>query len=191
MGFKEKKNRHSIWFCECDCGKTTTVRAHNLISGHTKSCGCFRKDKVKSTRITHGMCNHPLYTVHRNMMNRCYNPNNIAFPNYGARGIRVCERWKKFENFVGDMLSKWKPELTIDRIDVDGNYEPSNCRWATREIQQQNQRTTKLNARDVKEIRILHKEEPNLLNKDIAQRYNVSNTTISFILNNRTWKNIQ
>lgn len=118
-----------LWNCECVCGNTIVVRADSLKSGQT-SCGCFRKEVVKDTNTKHGLRKHPLYQVWANMKDRCYNIKCKYYPNYGSRGITICDRWKdSFENFYNDVVEGYEEGLQLDRIDNDGNYEPNNVRW--------------------------------------------------------------
>lgn len=143
---KSHTNAHKevVWECLCDCGKTTFVTAHNLVSGHTRSCGCLAIERAKEANTTHGETGNKLYRAYSNMMTRCYNPKYKFYRAYGGRGISVCEEWRGehgYENF-----SAWAKQngydrsLTLDRINVDGEYSPQNCRWATMK-QQQNNRT--------------------------------------------------
>lgn len=134
------------WMCRCDCGIEKTVDGHSLARGRTKSCGCLnaetRKRLLTERATTHGGCYTRLYHIWAHMKYRCYNPNDAKYKDYGGRGITVCSEWLAgFENFRGWALSSgYSDNLSLDRIDVDGNYEPSNCRWATWRTQRMNQR---------------------------------------------------
>ncbi len=121
------------WKCKCDCGEEKIIRGTSLKNGYTRSCGCYNKDVHR----THGMEKTKVYAVWAGMKQRCQNPKHRAYHNYGGRGITVCERWQKFENFYADMGD---PTGVIDRIDNDGNYEPENCRWTDWSTSNKNQR---------------------------------------------------
>lgn len=149
------KSYNKQWICQCECGKLATISGGNLRSGGTISCGCFRRaDSAKRLKRDRPALKHgdtvsrktPEYICWNNMRCRCYRPDNKQFTDYGGRGISVCSRWLEFKNFLADMGRKPSPQHSIDRIDVDGNYEPSNCRWATRSEQARNTRWRKMNA---------------------------------------------
>lgn len=135
------KNPLTQWNCVCDCGEARLVGTMNLVRGRAKSCGCLHKEIVGKNSIRHGLHNSGAYKSWHAMLGRCQNKTNGAFPNYGGRGVVVCERWKSFENFYADMGER--PEgKTLDRFpNSNGDYEPGNCRWATKEEQDNNKRT--------------------------------------------------
>jgi len=143
----ERKNRHVFWHCRCDCGNEVVVRTDCLISGNTTSCGCYRKGCVAERNTTHGMAGkeHPVYNTWASMLQRCENPNDPGYKRYGGRGITVCDEWHDPVVFINWALANgWRKGLTLDRIDNDGNYEPDNCRWATRKEQARNKRNNRL-----------------------------------------------
>lgn len=131
-------NSHSKWLCQCDCGNKVTVTSVNLKNGHTQSCGCLNLDN----HTKHGGRHTRLYKIWIGMKTRCYNKKAKQYENYGGRGITICEEWKndfiKFRDWA--IKNGYENNLTLDRIDVNGNYEPHNCRWATTKQQQNNKR---------------------------------------------------
>lgn len=135
-----KKGR--MWLCLCACGKTKEVCSAYLRSGDTKSCGCLEYENQRFGSILHGKAKGtmraPEYTAWASAKGRCYNPKNKKYPAYGGRGVKMCERWRDdFGEFYKDMGPRPKGH-TLDRINVDGDYEPTNCRWATWEVQRRN-----------------------------------------------------
>lgn len=130
------KNRKSYWLCECDCGNEHIVRSDSLKCGNVKSCGCLN---MEAKSIKHGEWGTKLYFVWAGMKQRCTNPKQKHYDRYGGRGISVCEEWQTYEPFHKWAINAgYKEGLTIDRINNDGNYEPSNCRWVTIAEQQKN-----------------------------------------------------
>ena len=130
------------WLCRCQCGNERAVASYDLRNGLSKSCGCRKSEITRASKTTHGGKGTREYSTWRNMKNRCYNKNIRSYKHYGERGIEVCERWRNsFPNFLEDM-GKCPDLHTMDRIDVNGHYEPSNCLWVTDNIQRLNTRRT-------------------------------------------------
>lgn len=153
--------------CRCDCGTERDVDCTNLRQAQTKSCGCYDLE----LKTPHGKTNTPIWTSWQHMMTRCANPNNEGFADYGGRGIKVCERWSDFRNFMADMGER-PPGTSLDRIDVNGHYEPGNCRWATRYQQSANvRRTTYVEWRGEKRLLIELAREFGIPYSTIRKRY--------------------
>jgi len=188
--FKPKRDskgkRLSYWLCQCDCGNTKEIQTTALIQGVTNSCGCIRRE---GPHRTHGMKDERIYSIWQNMKTRCHDENVSVYKYYGGRGINYCEEWENFINFKNDMYEGYlkhveefgEKNTSIDRINVNGNYEPSNCKWATCKEQGRNQRRNK---------RYLINNEK-LTAIEISEEYGIpSSTIISRIKTNKPVKEI-
>lgn len=149
-----KTKRGRMWRCVCDCGNETDTISTYLKSGHKRSCGCLHADSAKVAGLkarTHGYTTVDKkwtsneYAIWQSMKARCLNKKVASYKNYGGRGVTICERWMKFENFIADMGNRPTPKHSLDRIDTNGNYEPNNCRWADQVEQAQ----TRTNVRSI------------------------------------------
>lgn len=147
----DRTQRKLFWLCRCECGKEVTVITNSLTRGNTRSCGCWERDFVmpilfakRGDTTVHGHAGRGrqslTYSSWQSMNNRCTNPKNPRWNEYGGRGITIDPRWREFQNFLADMGERASKDLSIDRIDCDGPYTAQNCRWATRSQQQLNRR---------------------------------------------------
>lgn len=137
------------WHCVCECGNKRVVNHYNLLRGGAKSCGCLRNEKFLERVTKHSLAYHPLYQAYYDMRTRCYNPKSQRWSSYGGRGIKVCDRWmdedgRGFLSFCEDMQPTWEQGLTIDREDVNGQYEKLNCKWSTKQAQARNKRNNRM-----------------------------------------------
>lgn len=132
-------NNRIAWLCRCECGNEVTLSSNRLLHKEgTKSCGCLRSEASANRATKHGHAKTRIYEIWSSIKSRCDSPRNKNYSRYGGRGIKVCERWRDFESFYEDMKDGYQDDLTIDRKDNDGHYEPSNCRWVTQQQQLSN-----------------------------------------------------
>lgn len=154
---------NSEWLCKCNCGNEIVVNSQRLKNGKTKSCGCLNSEIVtrrNKSGLKYNARHNRLYRIYHGMKSRCYNENEYHFPDWGGRGIRICDEWlASFANFQSWALSNgYRDDLSIDRIDNDGNYEPCNCRWATAKEQANNRRKPRKIPNDLKAVDVAIRE---------------------------------
>lgn len=185
-----KKCRY--WLCRCECGVKKSVSGSSLAKGTSTSCGCHRKKYLSDLNKSHGDYGTKLYRCWASMKRRCDNKNCSAFKHYGERGITYLTEWSDYENFKQWALqSGYQDNLTIDRIDNDGDYEPDNCRWISMELQSQNRRSTVLNPEKVRYLRNTWEMiKYQMSQKDFAEREGISPSVLNNCLLRKTWKSI-
>jgi hypothetical protein len=138
------KRWRGFWKCKCECGNMKSILGESLVSGAVRSCNCLHIETARMVNYRHGGYHHPLYYTWTNMLRRCRDAKIPNYKHYGGRGIKVCRRWHNFRSFVKDIAPGWKPGLTLDRIDNNGNYTPLNCKWSTAREQCCNFRRNKM-----------------------------------------------
>lgn len=148
LAMADTAKQRTRWKCACACGSVVVVGTDDLRKRTTKSCGCWKAEqagmRAKEIMRTHGGSKLPIYKVWSMMRQRCSNPNSHKYPQYGGRGIKVCEQWQDFALFLADMGERPSAQHSLDRIDSNGDYEPGNVRWATQREQQNNRRDNRL-----------------------------------------------
>jgi hypothetical protein len=179
-------NNGVMWMCKCDCGTEKPVLGTSLRAGRTLSCGCYAKDVNAARCHKHGLAwKTDEYGTWTAMRHRCSNSNSTNYHLYGARGIRVCDRWDDFALFLQDMGPKPSKKHSIDRIDNDGNYCPENCRWATAKQQSHNSRRCVLSVGSASEIRRMRSAGAGFLL--LAELFGVTRTHVRRVCNGTAW----
>lgn len=171
--------------CQCECGTERMVLKCSLITGKSTNCGCTRKESLSKRNTTHGQRNTNLYNVWRNMRSRCYDPKTEYFARYGGRGISVCDEWRdRFEPFYEwSKNNGWLIGKQIDRINNNGNYEPSNCRFVSASENCRNRSSSKLTESDATAIR----NTDHVPAKEIAKKYGISRSMVRQIKAGQKW----
>lgn len=169
----------SKWECKCDCGNIVIVGTQKLNNGNTKSCGCLHKDKWRQVISKHGGRGTRLYRIWQGMITRCVNPNSKSYRYYGNRGVVVCDEWRKdFQSFrEWALINGYAENLTIERINNNGNYEPSNCKWATLKEQQNNTRKN----------HIITSQGESLTLAQMSEKHNIPVGILTNRINNLGW----
>lgn len=190
---ENSKSGHTQWLCRCSCGTLKIVHGNSLVRGLSRSCGCYMREVTgrmgANTRL-HGFADTPEYQTWLNMHRRCYDTTNRRWKRYGKRGIQVCVRWHRgnsdgLANFINDMGQRPSKIHSIDRINNDSHYMPSNCRWATRSEQMRNRKAFKLDPEKVRQIRLL--VECGRSRASTAKMFNVSESMIDLIIWRKRW----
>lgn len=181
------KDEHTHWVCRCSCGNIREVDGPNLRRGQSKSCGCLRNEHSRVASVTHGASHTPMYAVWSNMIARCENTSGNDYKRWGYRGIKVCARWRNsFENFLTDMGPRPTGRHSIDRYpNNNGNYEPSNCRWALPTEQARNTRATRLSPELAREAKVVRDSGGNL--SAWARAHFVSQAVAWYAATGATW----
>jgi len=186
-------NRKGRLLCSCACGAEKVIRKDHFKSAATTSCGCVQKERASQSNSTHGMSASQEFTIWASMIQRCTNPLNKAFKNYGGRGIAVCDRWlSHFEDFLNDMGRRPGPNYSIERMDNDRGYEPSNCVWATPSQQARNRRDGSLRGEQAKhskltEAAVMEIRCSDLKNAELGRKYGVTASAIYNVRKRLSW----
>lgn len=179
------KSRNRKWLCQCDCGEQKVILGIHLKSENTQSCGCLSRESSSMRNLTHGQSRKTTYRIWDAMRRRCSDPNNPGYKWYGAKGIRVCDKWQKFAGFFEDMGVR-PPGLTIERRDSHGNYEKDNCEWATVTKNLRNRSCVKLSMKIAREIRkageVIHN------NAEIGRMFGVGRELVRKVLCHDSWQ---
>lgn len=187
---RNEKKKH-CWNCKCSCGNEMIVSSESLLSGDKKSCGCLRND-IKNDPLNLSTKDRE-YNIWVLMKQRCFNSNNLSYPYYGGRGIKVCDRWldssRGYHNFIEDLGKSPSIQYSLERKDVDGDYCPENCIWILKSEQPRNMRKNTIKNLDEANLIRKLKKEKKLKNRELATMFSCSINVIQKILLNKIWKN--
>ena len=173
-----------MWACQCDCGKYANVPSDSLVTGNTRSCGCLKTESLVTTKLTHGQSYSYTYRKWLSMRGRCLNKQDAKYYLYGGRGITICQAWlDSFATFLTDM-GECPKGLTLERIDSNGNYEPSNCRWATLVEQGRNRRCNKLTQQSADMIKAA---QGTITSKELAALFDITPSMVRIIWRGESW----
>jgi hypothetical protein len=185
--FVGRRGTNPYWVFRCDCGVEKEMQPGAVKSGVVKSCGCLNRELTGARRRTHGQYQHPLMKVYTAAKQRCENPNDKAYHNYGGRGVRMADEWQEFQPFFEwAMANGYKSGLQLDRVDNDGDYAPDNCRFVTRAANNRNKRTNVLTEDDVAEMR--RKASEGMRYSDIAAEFNYDQSATRKICLGLIWR---
>lgn len=177
----------AVFRCRCECGTEKPIKASHVIEGRTRSCGCVVTEMLEGRNTKHSLSKHKDYELWCGIVKRCENAKSTSYPNYGGRGITICARWRQsFAHFLADMGPRPSSQHSIDRLDVNGNYEPGNCRWATRAQQAQNTRRTKLDGELAEGVRLL--AATGLPKAAIARALSLHYSSVKQVAYRKQWK---
>ena len=183
------------WLCKCNCGSVSVATTSSLRKGSTRSCGCLHREimasrQKKPSSVRFSVSKHELYGTYRCMLDRCYVKTTTGYKNYGGRGIKVCDRWVDNENSFYEDMGERPKDMSLDRIDTNGNYTPENCRWATYKVQSQNRRDNVLTSDMVVKMRKLHESGRSIRSIWMEFVPNSNYSTVRCAVKSLTWKNL-
>lgn len=190
VSVQSARRKKSAWVCVCECGTEKTVATDDLTSGKVVSCGCVKRDRLRTYRPQHGGTGTREHSIWCGMIDRCERATREGYRNYGGRGISVCERWRgSFQAFLDDMGPRPSADMTIERVDNDRGYEPGNCVWAPRRTQNRNKRNIVLTEDLVRDLHASRARGETIASW--ASRHGVSRTAANKAANGESWAELR